>query len=189
MQSADKITQLQLHTFIPDTWSVERVSQRFGVTNYQVKKARKLNKKKGILPRPEKKKGRALSEKTKQLVINFYQDEEFTRIMPGKKDSVSLSRNVHKQKRLVLCNLKELFCTFKTRYPLTQMGFSCFCSLRPKWCVIAGASGTHAVCVCTIHQNTKAAHKFTQYQRRLQGYDETLILQHKQQRLHDSSMQ
>ena len=107
------------------------------------------------MPKPEKKKGRALSEETKQLVINFYQDEEFTRIMPGKKDSVSLSRNVHKQKRLVLCNLKKLFCTFKTRYPSTQIGFSSFCSLRPKWCVIAGASGTHAVCVCTIHQNTK----------------------------------
>lgn len=25
--------------------------------------------------------------------------------------------------------------------------------LRPKWCVLAGASGTHLVCVCTIHQN------------------------------------
>ena len=26
-------------------------------------------------------------------------------------------------------------------------------SLR-KWCVIAGSSGTHLVCVCTSHQNT-----------------------------------
>ena len=28
-----------------------------------------------------------------------------------------------------------------------------FCSLRPKWCVIAGSSDTHSVCVCTHHQN------------------------------------
>ena len=109
----------------------------------------------GILPRPEKSKGRALSEETKGLVINFYQDEEFSRILPGKKDSVSLGRNAHKQKHLVLCNSKELFSAFKTRYPSTQIGFSSFFSLRPKWCVLAGASGTHAVCVCTIHQNTK----------------------------------
>jgi len=51
--------------------------------------------------------------------------------------------------------LKELFSAFKTRYPSTQIGFSSFCSLSPKWCVLAGASGTHAVRVCTIHQNTK----------------------------------
>lgn len=27
--------------------------------------------------------------------------------------------------------------------------------LRPKHCVLAGTSGTHCVCVCTIHQNVK----------------------------------
>lgn len=26
-------------------------------------------------------------------------------------------------------------------------------SVHPKWCILAGASGTHSVCVCTIHQN------------------------------------
>ena len=45
MQSADKITKLQLLTLIPDTWSVERAAQHFGITNYQVKKARQLKKK------------------------------------------------------------------------------------------------------------------------------------------------
>ena len=43
---------------------------------------------------------------------------------------------------------------FKEKHPLVKIGFSKFCSLRPKWCVIAGSSGTHSVCVCTIHQNT-----------------------------------
>ena len=36
-----------------------------------------------------------------------------------------------------------------------QIGFSKFCSLRPKLCVIHGSSGTHSVCLCTHHQNTK----------------------------------
>ena len=36
-------------------------------------------KEKGILSRPENKKGRALSEEMKELVINLYQDEEFTK--------------------------------------------------------------------------------------------------------------
>ena len=35
-----------------------------------------------------------------------------------------------------------------------KIGFSKFCTLCPKWCVIAGSSGTHSVCVCTTHENT-----------------------------------
>ena len=73
--------------------------------------------------------------------------------MPGKKDFVSIKRNVHKQKRLLLCNLKELYAHFKEQNPDVTIGFSKFCSLRPKWCVTAGSSGTHSVCVCTYHQN------------------------------------
>ena len=33
------------------------------------------------------------------------------------------------------------------------MGFSKFSSFRPKWCVIAGTTGIHSVCVCSAHQN------------------------------------
>jgi len=94
IQSADRITKLQLLSLILDTWSVERAAQHFGVTKYQVKKARKMKMEQGILPRPEKSKGRALSEETKELVINFYHNEEFSKILTGKKDSVSLGRNV-----------------------------------------------------------------------------------------------
>jgi len=38
---------------------------------------------------------------------------------------------------------------------MEKIGFSKFADLRPKHCVLAGASGTHAVCVCTIHQSIK----------------------------------
>ena len=62
------------------------------------------------------------------------------------------------QKRLVLCNLKELHQQFKDEYPNEGIGFSKFAELRPKHCVLAGASGTHSVCVCTIHQNVKLMH-------------------------------
>ena len=36
--------------------------------------------------------------------------------MPGKKDYISIARNVHVQKRLILCNLKELYAEFKQKY-------------------------------------------------------------------------
>ena len=36
-----------------------------------------------------------------------------------------------------------------------KVGFSKFAELRPRHRILAGASGTHSVCVCTIHQNVK----------------------------------
>lgn len=36
-----------------------------------------------------------------------------------------------------------------------SIGFSKFCQLRPKNCILAGKSGTHSVCVCNVHQNVK----------------------------------
>ena len=51
--------------------------------------------------------------------------------------------------------MNELFAAFKLKHPEIKLGFSKFCSLRPKWCILAGTAGTHSVCVCVIHQNMK----------------------------------
>ena len=74
-------------------------------------------------------------------------------MMPGKKDYVSVGKKVHVQKRLILCNLKELYAAFKEVHSDVVIGFSKFCSLRPKWCVTVDGSGSHSVCVCVTHQN------------------------------------
>ena len=37
----------------------------------------------------------------------------------------------------------------------SMLPFSKFADVRPKHCILAGASGTHSVCVCTIHQKVK----------------------------------
>ena len=52
-------------------------------------------------------------------------------------------------------NLRELFANFKEDPAHPEVGFSTFASLRPSWCVLAGPKGTHAVCVCSYHQNAK----------------------------------
>ena len=78
--------------------------------------------------------------------------------MPGKKDFLTVMENgerKHIQKRLVLNNLKEVYQLFSEKYPNIRIGFSKFAELGPKEWVFAGASGTHCVCVCTIHQNIK----------------------------------
>ena len=53
------------------------------------------------------------------------------------------------------CVTFKLYELFKEQNPELKIGFSKFCALRLKWCVTAGLSGTHSVCVCTIHQNAK----------------------------------
>jgi len=150
-----KSSKMQILTLAPQNWTIQGTAQFFNVSEYLVRSARKLANQKGILALPDPKKAPGISKSTIALVESFYHDEEFTREMPGKKDCVSIARNIHRQKRLILCNLKELFTAFKLKNPEAKIGFSKFCSFRPKWCVLAGASGTHSVCVCTIHQNIK----------------------------------
>ena len=72
--------------------------------------------------------------------------------MPGAHDKVTIAANVYEQKRLVLYMLKELYQSFKERHPGIEVGFFTFATLRPKWCVLAGSTGTHLY-ICTIHQN------------------------------------
>ena len=152
--SSDKKTTVQLLTLAPSPWSINKVMKEFNVTPYQVKKARKLFQEKELLAILPQHKGKKLPPEVAQLV-RVFENDEFSCLIPGKKDYVSIGKNVHMQKRLTLCNLKKLYLALKEKHPNVKIGFSKFCSLRPKWCVNVRASSTHSVCVCVIHQNTK----------------------------------
>lgn len=93
------------------------------------------------------------------MIINFYKSEDNVYILPGKKDCIkTVDENGNKileQKRLLLCTLKELYVLFNGEHPDHSIGFSTFAKFRPKCCLLAGSSGTHSVCVCSIHQNVK----------------------------------
>ena len=52
-----------------------------------------------------------------------------------------------------LCNLQEFYTAFKEKHPNVNIGFSKFCALRPKWCVLAGSKMAQSVYVCSAHQN------------------------------------
>ena len=43
----------------------------------------------------------------------------------------------------------------KESHPDKKIGFSKVLQLRPKECVLAGASGTYSVCACAVHQDVK----------------------------------
>ena len=52
-----------------------------------------------------------------------------------------------------LCNVQELYTAFKEKHPNINIGFSKFCALRHKYCVLADSRMNHSVCVCSAHQN------------------------------------
>ena len=141
------------------SWSERRLAEEFQTTRWMAKKAKELVSEFGVMTSPNQKLGVKLSEETINLVQEFYNSDLNCRILPGTKDFVSVKQldgsRIHIQKKLVLCNLKELFALFKEKYPEVVLGFSRFAGLRPKHCVLAGSSGTHTVCVCIVHENTK----------------------------------
>ena len=59
-------------------------------------------------------KARKKSDIRNLAVSDFYDDDEYTRLIPGKKYCVG--KNSYKQKRLILCNLKELHSAFKEKH-------------------------------------------------------------------------
>ena len=102
--------------------------------------------------------GKALPVEITEIVISFDKEDDISRSMPGNKECFTIEKNGEKikvEKKLDLSNRKETYREFKDKYPETKIGFSKFASLRPRECVLAGASGTHSVCACTIHNNVK----------------------------------
>ena len=153
-----KNEQLQVLTVLPKSWSVKKIQQEFGVSIYMACKSKKLVEEKGILSLPDPVREPSLLQETVDIVCAFYESDDISHVMPGKKDFVSVKKkgqHMHIQRRLVLSNLKEVYHEFIERFPGKKIGFSKFAELRPKHCILAGASGTHSVCVCTIHQNVK----------------------------------
>jgi len=155
--SSNRTRTIQILTLLPKSWTIEKTIVEFGASHRMVQQARKLAEDSGILAIPDAKRGRKLAEEIEVRVRQLFESDEYSRICPGKKDFVSVQESgqkVHKQKRLLLCNLKELFLAYREKYG-PEIGFSKFCVLRPPWCISVGPSGTHTVCVCLQHQNVK----------------------------------
>jgi hypothetical protein len=76
--------KLPILTLPPASWSIKKASVEFGVSERMIKKARKLKMEEGILAIAGKKRGKKLSNEVKQKVLQFFEDDEFSRMCPGK---------------------------------------------------------------------------------------------------------
>ena len=148
---------------------VNRSNQRKTKFNKQQRKSKGTNHNTSkLINTVESRKLFWVSQKKKQVdwflmswnksVEHSYESDQYSRMCPGKKEFVSVKINgvkQHKQKRLLLCNLKEMHTEFLTSTYL-QIDFSKFCQSRPKWCItVNSGSGIYSAWVCEIHQNVK----------------------------------
>ena len=103
LPSCDYRTKIQILTLTPDSWSRNFAADFFGVSEYLVRTVHEVKIQNGILAIPERKSGKTLSITVTDAVHDFFENDEHTRLMPGRKDFVSIKRNVHKQRHLLLC--------------------------------------------------------------------------------------
>ena len=102
------------------------VQNKFAVTEYQAKIARQIFNKKGLLAISPLYKGKVLHKVIEDSIQLFYDSSDLCLTMLGKKDYVSIQKKVHKQKKLLLCNLKEPYVLYKENNPEIQISYSKF---------------------------------------------------------------
>lgn len=160
----------KLLSILPDSWTISQIRSEFNCSRTMVLNLKKINESKNVDSEASEKStensnpvkfpgNQPLNLDVKKLVIDFYESEENSKQLAGMKDFKSVKNSdgnrIRVQKKLILCNFKELYQNFKAQYDSVPIQFSKFASLRPAHCILAGKSGTHVVCVCTIHQNVK----------------------------------
>ena len=121
MHSSSFQERLQILTLAPNSWSRREMAEFFNVSEYLIRTARSMKEEKGTVAIPEAKREKKLTKETEELVKVFFKDDEYSRMLLGKKDYVSIATNIHKHKRLFLCNMNELYVAFTKNPTKTQV--------------------------------------------------------------------
>ncbi|GBO13558.1 hypothetical protein AVEN_54992-1 [Araneus ventricosus] len=98
----------------------------------------------------------ALSEDQKKEVIDFYKQDSISRILPGKKEYVSVKdpvtgKRTKYQKRILIMKLKEAYQLFKEEAKI-YIGLSTFAALHSAE-VFPVSQRDHEVCMCMYREN------------------------------------
>ena len=83
---------------------MKKVQQEFGVSEYLARQSKKLVEESGILSLPGPSCGPSLPPETVFIVSSFYESDDISHVMPGKKDFISVKKEgkrEHIQKLLV----------------------------------------------------------------------------------------
>ena len=100
--------KLQLLTVLPGSWTVQKIMVTFGACRYTAIQAKELLVEKG--PLISGRRIRTSINPNDELVKQFYEDDETSRVMPGKKDCVTIRKGGKRQsvqKRSMMSTLRE----------------------------------------------------------------------------------
>lgn len=101
------------------------------------------------------KKVTVITEYIKQQVADFFENDENSRMCPGKKDCVTKNK-LKKQKRILNYTCKTLHKKFNDATDISYtIGYATFCRLRPFW-VVKPKVEDRDTCKCIIHANTES---------------------------------
>jgi len=120
--------RVSILTIAPDSWSSRKIATEFDTSRRMAAKAKELKKQQGIRSMPISKVGKTLSTETVNKVIQFYELDINSRIMPNKKDCVTVKKDGEKQKvqkRLLMYDVCVLHTKFKELYPEYPLGLIC----------------------------------------------------------------
>ena len=156
---SEKVSEkVQVLTVLPQSWSIRRIQEEFGATYRTARLSKQLAASEGIMATPNARLGKVLPKAVEEKVVAFYLSNNVSRMMPGSKDYVSMYIHRKKervQKRLLLFSLRDAYLQFLDENVGLKIGLTKFKEFRPRNVILAGASGSHNVCVCTTHQNVK----------------------------------
>ena len=80
---------------------MKKIQEEFHVTDYMARKSKEIVQDKGVLSTPNPKAGHSLSAETVKLVTDFYNSEDISRTLPGKKDVVSVKQHDGKRVHVI----------------------------------------------------------------------------------------
>ena len=118
--------KIQYLTLCPCEWSIDKCSEYFQVSQYLIEKSRDFAKENGVLSLPLQKKEKSVSHKMKEEIVSFYEDDEISRIMPGKKEYVSIGRNTINKKDSFLQTSRSCTLFSSQNILLGKMDFQSF---------------------------------------------------------------
>lgn len=82
--------KIQLLTVMPKSVSQQYIQNVFNTTGYIAKQSKILQDQVGVFAKPERKIGKRISADVEKCVMNFYNDDEVSRVMPGINDCFSI---------------------------------------------------------------------------------------------------
>ena len=111
---------------LPNKLDNKKSTEFFSASEYAIRAARKLAREKGILSLPDRRHGKEIQDDILEQVHEFYQDDDFPRIMPGKKITSALDETSMPKSALFSAILKSYTLLLRRSIQMQRLPFPSF---------------------------------------------------------------